>query len=278
MRKFLIALLGVFLAFNCLGQISKKLIATYNKAVEYQNKNDYENAVKYYLKFCDKHPFDYQARYNLGNCYSVLSEYKLAIEQYNIAESIRGDEPDLYESRGASHSHQGNYDKALKDFKKTYELTGHMTDILAFAMGNNFWMSERYDSALFYFDISIKLNPKRHEAHSNIGYVHMIMENYEEAKSAYFYTLQLDSNDYRSLNNLGYIYLKLGDLDNAKKYVNKSLSINSENSWVYRNLGLISKEEGDKKSACGYYKQAIDMGFGKVWGIKNIQELKEYCD
>ncbi|MBR2526462.1 tetratricopeptide repeat protein [bacterium] len=81
-----------------------------NKAAEYMQKGDYENAISRLKSSVDLDPSVFETQYNLAVAYTENEDYEDAIEAYKAAINIKSDSKDAYYSMAVMYE---NYAKDL---------------------------------------------------------------------------------------------------------------------------------------------------------------------
>lgn len=81
-----------------------------NKAAEYMQKGDYENAISRLKSSVDLDPSVFETQYNLAVAYTENEDYEDAIEAYKAALNIKPDSKDVYYSMAVMYE---NYAKDL---------------------------------------------------------------------------------------------------------------------------------------------------------------------
>jgi len=90
----------------------------FNKANEYFDKGDYNNAIKAYNESLKRDGNNLNAYLNRGNSYYHVKNYDAAIADLNIVIENVPDFPTAYVRRADAYGAKGNYNKALMDYKE----------------------------------------------------------------------------------------------------------------------------------------------------------------
>jgi len=88
----------------------------------YDNKGEYDKALKDYTQAIQINPKDSDIYNNRGNTYYNKREYDKAFDDCNKAIEINSKNDKAYGTRGRTYSDSGMYDKAFDDFKKAIDL------------------------------------------------------------------------------------------------------------------------------------------------------------
>lgn len=145
-----------------------------------------------------------------------------------------------------AHLTEKNELKALKFYKKAYELFSESRDIELLT-----------DMALLYHKIGLL----------------------DYSKNMYLEAIRQDSNYANGYYGLGIIYDDEEDYDNAIKYYEKAIEINPNYDEAYFFLANILDEQGKKEEAINNYKKVIEINPKYIWAYANIacilEELNE---
>lgn len=86
------------------------------------DKENYTEAIKYYEKAIAVDTNYYDAYYNLGNVYGILSDFDQSIFHFSKAKNINDQNPDVFFLLGFAYSEKGEIDTAIDLFKKGLHL------------------------------------------------------------------------------------------------------------------------------------------------------------
>ena len=245
----------VALCYNSIGIIHANL-------GEFELSNEYYNkALEISLKLSSGNQFTIAACYaNMGSNYHEYGELGNAMiyaqKAFKLIIDIYGpDNPNtaaFYNNLGAAYVDVfGDYDQALKYYKKSLELKlkTDSNNLILFSDYNNIGAVYRlkgdYELALSYhktsLDIYLRQNIEMHEniatAYTNIGEIYMLYGDYVKAlalfEKVYKIRSELFGPNYFSLDetclNIGEVYNKLGKLEKEKEYYEKGLQICLDN-------------------------------------------------
>ncbi|MGA2297075.1 MAG: tetratricopeptide repeat protein [FCB group bacterium] len=169
------------------------MVAAFNKANIYLNRNDFVNARK---------ALDIGLQYNPNN-------------------------PDLLSQLGAIFHKQGIVDSAIYYYETVLninpqsEYARNNLALLNFQLGNNNINSGNFEKALTYYQKSASLSPKNPDVFSNIGIILSRQNKNEEAIQNFQKALEINPNHTTSINNIIAVYNKIGDKRNADLYKKK---------------------------------------------------------
>lgn len=152
-----------------------------NMALAYYMKGDYAEAMKLLKKALEMDPDNVTARTNMPLVSRAFNQKLQMMESTNI------DNPDHYFELGTMYVEQQNYEQALLNFQKAYEL------------------KPDYIGALV-----------------NIGNCYYMLHDYQKALETFHRALEQDPNHKLVLRNLGHLYGLLGDTEKQQFYESKA--------------------------------------------------------
>jgi signal transduction histidine kinase/Tfp pilus assembly protein PilF len=144
-------------------------------------------------------------------------------------------------------------------------------------MGVVFDIKSEYDSALFYYKMSVKLSKETGyliilaSAYNNIGMVHKNRGDYSEAIKTYYDALRIfeKQKDQKPIgniyNNLGLVYFDLKQLQQSLNFHFKALAIRESMGDKYgigaslTNIGLSYSSMGNNEKAREYYLKSLKI-------------------
>ncbi|MGE5496929.1 MAG: tetratricopeptide repeat protein, partial [Syntrophothermus sp.] len=121
--------------------------------INFRNK-EYDKAVENYSKALLTND-SYSTFMNIGNAYAAKKDFPSALSAFQKALNRNPDNPLVYFNIGLVHSQTGNLQMAEKAYLKTLELDPGFTDVYR-NLGIVYYISERYNDALMYFDHYVK--------------------------------------------------------------------------------------------------------------------------
>lgn len=198
--------------------------------------------------------------------------YRLAFEIGDKLQTAR-----LMNNMGALYYEQTNFPKAIEQFKKGYELATEVNDLATRirSLNNvalNFTQSGQQDSALYYAQISLRLNEEAGSpyltsfAHRVIGDVFLAKGSYDTAQYIFNQSLEMSraqgvkSFEAGVLHRLGHAYLLGGKLKEAKEILQYSVDFCEENSFLdelsksHKHLSQVYEQEGNINQAFFHLK------------------------
>jgi Flp pilus assembly protein TadD len=144
-----------------------------------------------------------------------------------------------------------------------------------------------YDSAIYYYKMVIRENPRNTVALNNMGAAYMLLERNDSAFIYYLRSAGLDSNNYNASLNLGILYHLQGQYQTAITYIRNAIRINPRNGKAYFDLACSYALINNSEQAIYYLRQAFERGFKNysllltdpdLTGLKNYKEFHALLD
>ena len=132
--------------------------------------------------------------------------------------------PQNHNNLGDYYGRQGNFEKAVEEFKKAIELNPNYGDAFH-NLANTYQQMERVDEAI---------------------------ENYQKAAS-------INPNLWQSYQNLAAIYFDQKKLDLAEENLKKAIAVNPQNANLYTNLGIIYLQLNLKEKAKEQFQKTLQL-------------------
>ena len=126
-----------------------------------------------------------------------------------------------------------------------------------FYRGNYYFELAQYDSAAFFYNLAVELEPGMSYSFNNLGVIEYFNGNYLEASALFLRAITIDENNIDALANYGNTQRYLGNFDLAEEYLRLSiLKGYSEYEPIY-NIGILFYDTGKPDSALTYFERLI---------------------
>ncbi len=275
----------------------------------------YYNKALSFSKEIKNQKFELNVLMYIANFHKETNNNETAIEFYEKA-NLLGEKIDNKKKRdkknissanlsiGFIYEKQGEYEKALKYYTKSLDISRELADTNKIAQGlNNFGLIYKrlgnYDKALEYYQESLllceKANIKRGTSFclNNIGLIHKKQKNLDKALEYFEKSLEInislkDTNSIGGANiSIGKVYKEQKKYKKALKHFTKALNlfekVNTERGmlYCYVNIADIYKKMNNFNLALQYYEKStpfIEKFNDKKAKVENLKGLAEvYC-
>ncbi|WP_261842020.1 tetratricopeptide repeat protein [Aliamphritea ceti] len=207
---------------------------------------------------------------------------------YLAAKQAKTPEEALQRARSAVA--ENNYDKALYEYIRVYELDDKHTQALL-EIGNIHYLRKNYKTAYVAFRKALSIDEALVSAHQGIGLILLREKQYDAAQDSFQQavtyqkaktqeqeTAGADSSVIRrtaglaleSYNGLGIIYDMKGELEEARKHYMEGLAIGGSSKVIMNNLGYSHYMSAQWHEAEVYFSKALqkDNLYQPAW--KNL--------
>ena len=179
--------------------------------------------LKNFEKAIEIEPDNLDAIINLANAKDEIGDYDLAIKGYNLALEKDVNNALVYNNRGFSYFHKGEYENALNDYNR-----------------------------------AIMLSPKLKIAQYNKDELLKLLKEDEKFQKI-IQKSERDNLDYRYYFNLGIQEANQGNINEAMTAYNKVIGLKPNFAPVYMFIGILEFQKENYKKAYEYYSKSIDI-------------------
>lgn len=246
-KGILILLIGV--GFWCFQQSNVTLASEltddyFDIATNYFNSNNYTKALEYLDDVLKIEPSNFQAQV-LKNKILPLCKTTVVAESENSTKVLS--------------TTQNSENFVILDIPESNIAKTEYNSDYFNTKGQEFYTKKDYNSAIDYFNKSLKLDPKNAQAYNNIGMAYWLTNN-SNAAIRYFKRANFVNRNYtQPLVNLSLLYKQLGDTEKQVTALQKAIKLNPNDYWAYYLLGDINKSNCQYIKAMENYKQAIEI-------------------
>ena len=254
--------------YNRILSTNKRNVLILSKLAEvYYEKGDPLNAMELYKKITILEPVSENARVayvNIGNILDDMGRPEEAIEAYNNALAISGDDESTLYNMGIAYKKSGKPELAIKTWYKAFELNSRSPKPLM-AIAQTYEEKNLIDSAIEEYQKITKKWGDYQEAHFNLAVLYYKKNLLNYAKEEFKKVIELNKNSEfasKAYSNIGIILSKTAgnneeQYDEAQLYVQKSLLHNPNDAEALISLATIYYKKGMLEKAIDTYNQAI---------------------
>lgn len=175
-------------------------------------------------------------------------------------DTIRGNPENevSYNSLGAALNRAGRYDEAIKYIKMALKLEPSFTSAHN-NLGNALAEIGKFDEAVESYRAAIRLEPDSALYYCNLGIALGKSKRYDEASESFNTAIKLGGADEGAFYNLGYLMIQTGDFNKALEYLKRAVSADPDNAKSYYFMGYASYNLGRFVEAGGYLDTALKL-------------------
>lgn len=198
--------------------------AIYEIAFCYDQLGEYSSAIQCYSDYIDENPYSFTAWYNLGNACSKVENFEKAIWAYDYCILINEDFGPVYFNLGNAYMSQEKFLLAIEQFHKCMEVDGDDPMALCY-IGEAHEQLNELELASHFYRRSLELAPMLPDAWLGLGIVEDLKGNTKEALVLIHKAAELDPENAGIYHVLAGAYEKLEDLVQAEEFYQLSLAL-----------------------------------------------------
>jgi len=260
----------------------------FNLGILYKEKNNIDNALKYYLQAKSIIPMDSEVVRYIANIYLEKEQYDKLIETVDIedeffdlklemAGKLIQNRQDIYAMKllndllssdvenkrvyllsGIVMFNKGDYDKSI-DFVNKYVEIDSSNYYPFYIIGMAYFQKNDYDNAVASLKRAVNLNSDDLNSMVLIADIYYTLKQYNLAEEYYIKALEIDSNSDIALNNYSYMLAEMGKkLDFALQMSKKAVEMQPDNDSYLDTLGWIYYKMNKYEQALKYIKKASE--------------------
>ncbi|MBI2659721.1 tetratricopeptide repeat protein [Candidatus Woesearchaeota archaeon] len=203
---------------------------------------------------------------------TVKKKRQLYLELCKKKVEQKPDDASYYEC-GVLYKENGDFDSAIKSFKKAIELNKNH-NMAFYELGVVYEKQKNYDEAIKNYTESLKIKENA-EAFQSLGVCCLKKGMNKEAYRNLVRAMLLSPNKYTIYNNLGAVLERNNNLDSAIQMLKLGIKLNPNNVIGFYNLGVVLDKKGNFGEAIEAYEKAVELGHIKSEEIKKrVKQLK----
>ena len=227
-----------------------------NKLVMLYNQGKFTTVVEHAQFLTKQYPGAFIIWNILGAAHKNLGQFELALKAFKKVTELNPNYADGFNNLGISLKDQEKIDKALEAFKKALLIKPDYAEVYN-NIGNAFKYQNKFKEAIEAYKKAISLKPDYADAYNNMGVALKDKGRFKEAVKAYNKALSIKPDYAEAHCNKGITHQKLGELEEAKLSLGTAISIEPDNSENYFNIGIILQDQDKQDEAIVSYKHAI---------------------
>lgn len=193
--------------------------------------------------------------FNLGQAYlraGDLSKAELAIKR---AQTLKPDSPEILALLAEVYAAQSRSVDALELLARAHKLAPENTSII-FSLARASMAQNYFEDAIPLLESGIKLAPNRPDLQAALGESYFMSGRTEKAIDEFKHLVEIDPSA-RSYAFLGLSYRHLGRFDEARTYFEQGLKLDPRNASCLFNMGYIEGRQGNQAKAEDYFQQTL---------------------
>lgn len=208
-----------------------------------------------------------QVHYNLGRLYRLMAKNLDAVHAFERAAALNPlvGLDNLYETIGAIHVVEGNFDSAMDALQKRVDVSPNIAEAHR-KLGEVYLQQNRADEALGEFLVALLVDPRSAQTYAGIGQLQLQRGKYVEAAEASRRAVALDPALRAARYSLGSALLRLGRTEEGRKEIFEFEQLQAEarareeREWelrLIRQAASVSLDKGDYEQVAEQLRKAI---------------------
>jgi len=173
----------------------KSAIAYNNLGLAYNEKGDYMNAGKAFLRSIELNPRRAVTFYNIGLLYGRLNVINDSIKAYEFAVELDPGMIEAHINLGMMYDQKEMYEEAYSEYLSALEIDPESFSAYV-SIGNHFDRLKEYDKAVENYEKAIELNTNDAIVHYNLGVVYLKKNEFDNAEDEFLTVLDISPDFY----------------------------------------------------------------------------------
>ena len=197
-----------------------------------------------------------------GLLHLIEGDYPKALEDYKRVEEIESDNVEAWLGSGFAYESQGRLPEAMTDYNRAIAVEPDYYKPYEY-LGGLLYYHGQYAEAEELFKKDIKLAPDRVNAYGSLAGVYTAQAKYEEAESVHRALLQLRESAL-TLNNIGAALAFQGRQKEAIEYYQRAVAMEPNRAMYWLNLGDAQRRVKDLVDARKSYQRGLQLTQSQV--------------
>jgi Bardet-Biedl syndrome 4 protein len=227
------------------------------KGICNMNLKDYETAMACFNRALDLNTNE-QTLIQIGKLHVLIEDYKTAIDKYQEAANMTGDNAELLSTIGALQLKLGNVNEAFEQFSSAMLYDSNFSNALL-GVASIHQDKFEYEQALIKYKLASFSNPNSPLVWNNIGLCFFAKQKFIAAVTCLKKAIYLDPFEWIIAYNLGLVYLHQKLYASAFHYMNAAANLKTDFHLIFMYLGIILSQLNDIYNAISYYDKSLEL-------------------
>ncbi len=231
----------------------------------------YQVAINYFEKALTKNePDAYWILQDMTWIAHKQDDIELKLKYLDRMYEMKQDDPWVLYHFTKSHSHLGNYEKALHYCELCMQAEGKSIELLSLKAWNLGKM-DQVEQALELLNEVEKLGRDDEWIYNEMGWDYSEIKDYEKAIEYYEKALALNDQDAWTYSQLAWNEDNAGKYLEALSHFKQAEALGRNDGWLYANIGWVYTHLNNYKMAVHYFEIAKNLDFQDVWFLKKYE-------
>ncbi len=241
------------------GQTFEDLTNSARKAEQGKN---YRQAIDLYNQALDLDRGNYFIYNKLSLMHYHLGHLDSAVVYCDMTLKIVPDDTTALYQRGHCYLDKGMHQKALDDFRLSFERTNHRNAHASFNIGKCYFELGEIEKAMEYYQTTLNLDPNDKYSLYELGVCYASLLTPDKDNSLLYYNkaIDKDENYYDAYFNRGLLYAtQFKDLKKGHADLERSVEIRPKNKLSYLYNGMLYRDEEEFGKAKDMFNRVIEL-------------------
>ncbi len=182
---------------------------SYNTGIGYLGRDEYAQALPYFIEAVVVDPDYPEAWFQIGYCDTELGRYAQAVDAFKRAVKIKPNFAEAYSNMGNAYSYLDRYQAAIESYRQALRIDP--SDAITYKnMGGAYHQLERFEDAIRWYKEAIRLRPDDADTYANLGLSLGRLHEWEEAIQAHKQAIRINPDHAQAHYLLGLAYFATG--------------------------------------------------------------------
>jgi len=205
-------------------------------------------AIEFLNAFLDKHPYNNSAWFNLGAAYNRLGLFEKAIEAYDYVIAIKEDFAPAYFNKANSLANQNQLKDAIACYEETFK--HEKPEAITYCyIGECYEKLKNFEQALVNYNRAVNIDPNLSDAWIGIG---IVLDQQDKLTEGIHYlkkAIEIDKENADYWYVIGDAYQKLGFIEEAENAYKKVIEIDPSLEAIWLDYSNFVFAQGEKEKA-----------------------------
>lgn len=209
--------------------------------------------------------------YSFGAMQAELGQFREAVEHYQQAISLGYVTDETYNRLGVAYYRQGNFEKALVNFKEA--VSRDSTDYLKLQnLADTYAELKEFHKSNEFYEKSLRLTEYKADIYNQIGMNYYLQEIYNTARDKFSLAIQEDPENVQYYQHRALAETALEDYSGAIDDYTTAISLYPKDPELFVKRGLLWIRQHNRHQGCHDFKKAHSLGHVRVQEL-----LSQYC-
>ena len=218
----------------------------------------WDRSAEAYERALELNPESVETRTSLAICLLRNQCPDEAVRELQACLKLEPNSATVHHQMGNAYTMQSNWLKAIDSYKRALRISPDMAEVYN-NLGFAYLRSGNDPQAVAAFEAAIGHRPDYSEAHFNLANLHMERQRCDLAIKHYRETLRIQPEFVAAYYNMGRAEYEKHDLNAAIHSYQKAVALNPKHFGAWHNLGIVYRDQGQTEKAVEALEKAVTI-------------------